>query len=108
MKIKKSELIKITKEVANKVIRNKILAENSDFTSIRRIKHLAEEAAINFEDVIVKELKLKHPDQLTPEAQTAYNEIVDELKTKISEVVVAAVNKLQPFPRETGPEKIQK
>ena len=96
MKIKVSELKQLVTEMANK-----ILGENADFTASRRIQHLAEEASMNFEDVIVKELKLMHPDKMSPEVQKAYIEITNGMKSKISSVVNETLEKLQNFPRET-------
>lgn len=96
MKIKLSEIEALIKEAADKVIK-----ENGDYTATRRIQHAAAEAAMNFEDVIVKELKLIHPDKMAPEVQQAYTAITDGMSKKILSAVLDALNKLETFPRES-------
>lgn len=96
MKVKQSELDAIVKEVADRIS----LKETADFTATRRIQHAAAEASMNFEDIIVKELKLIHPDKMAPEVQQAYTAITDGMQKKIISAVLDALSKLENFPRE--------
>jgi len=55
---------------------------------------------MNFEDVIIKQLKLIHPDKMSPEVQEAYIKIMEEMKSKVVRAILDALSKLESFPRE--------
>ncbi len=98
MKIKQSEFEKMVESIADRI---KPIQENADFTAVRRIQHAAAEASMNFEDVIVKQLKLIHPDKMAPEVQEAYVAITESMKQKVIAAILEALNKLETFPRES-------
>jgi hypothetical protein len=97
MKIKQKDF----RQIVENIIKEKfsILFENQDFTATRRLTHSATKVAMDFENEIVKELKLTIPDQMSPELQNAYNNIMSEMQKKICNAVIESLTALQKFPR---------
>ena len=67
--------------------------------AVRRINHLAAETALDFEDTILGNLNIIPPDEMSPELQDAYKNIMGEMQRKVCAAVVDALQHLQKFPR---------
>lgn len=97
MKIKQSEMQKLVETIVENRIKS--LKENRDFSAARRLNHMAAETAMEFEGSIVNELKIIPPDELSPELQDAYKNIMGEMHKKVCAAVLEALYHLQKFPR---------
>lgn len=97
MKIKESEFKKLVNSIAEAKI--KALKENADFTAARRINHMAAEAALDFEETILGNLNIVSPDEMSPELQDAYKNIMGDMQRKVCSAVIDALQHLQKFPR---------
>jgi putative lipoic acid-binding regulatory protein len=95
MKITHKEL----KEMIDKAVR-KNLQEGSTFSARRVIDAVAGDASREFEKQIVQNLGIVDPDELRPEMQAKYLEIVGEMEKGFKNAVRAAVKKLQNFPKK--------
>ena len=97
MKIRESELKKLASKIAE--VKFQKLTENTNLTAQRRLVSMAEQMVMEFEADIIKEFNIVNPDNMDPEVQHAYINIVGAMQKKISTAVVEALDKLQAFPR---------
>lgn len=100
---------KISKTVLETMIKESIkkkLLESNNFTALRQLKHQAVSTSMAFESNIQSELNLMDPDQLSPDLQKKYYEIVDQLKDNIVNSVLNTSKLLASFPKnETASKK---
>lgn len=66
----------------------------------REIIALMDQTSRSFEQEIIKTFKLQNPDNLSPELQRAYLEIVEGMKAKMVAAAMEAVQGLIKFPRQ--------
>ena len=95
MKVKKTEL----QEMVRKIVQKKLF-EGTDFSARRRVAALAKNASMEFENTIVSELGVVHPDQLSEPLQRKYYEIVKTMESEIVKSAMDAVSRLTMFPKE--------
>lgn len=95
MKVKKTEL----KEMIQRIVQQK-LNEGSDFSARRRVAAQAKNASMEFENTIVSELNVMHPDTLSEPLQRKYYEVVKNMESLIVKAAMEAVSKLAMFPKE--------
>ena len=75
------------------------LNEANDLTARRQIIQSAQTTSMTFENDIVKLLNLVPPDNLPPETQKRYLEVVKNLENAFVLAVADAVKELSRFPR---------
>jgi hypothetical protein len=78
----------------------KTLLESSHFSAMRNIEHMAASTSMEFEKSIVDALGLMNPDNMQPELQAKYFQIVTTMKDGIKSTVMDAAKQLVSFPRQ--------
>lgn len=76
------------------------LSEIASYTAVRSLKIKAQEAALKFEESIVKELGLVHPDKMDELSQQVYHQATTKLMDALTSSVVDAVQALEGLPKE--------
>ena len=76
------------------------LNELAAYTALRNLQVQAEEAALKFEEQIVKQLGLIHPDKMDPVAQRVYHQATTKLMTVFRSAIVDTVQEMQGLPKE--------
>jgi len=82
------------------------LSESSDLFARREIMASLETVIMKEieRNIIIKSLDIVDPNKMSPQLQSKYMDIVDEMKTSISDAIKQAVLKLTPFPRNSQQE----
>lgn len=104
----KNKIVKITKnklaEAISKGVRtmmeNQVVGGSNHFTALRSIEHMATSASMEFENNLCDALGLINPDNMHPEHQTKYFQIVNTMKEGIVNSVMNAAKQLIGFPKE--------
>ena len=76
------------------------LKELAQYTAVRNLQVNAESAALKFEEQIVKELGLIHPDKMDPISQRVYHQATTKLMQVFRSAVVDTVREMQGLPKE--------
>ena len=97
-KITKSKLAEIVK----KTVRQSVLKEDSQFTALRSIEHLAAGTSQEFEKDIAKALGMAEPDTLQPELQGKFYAVVKAMEDEIKAATISAARKLSAFPKASS------
>lgn len=96
-KISKTSL----QEAIKKAVQTEVakLTESNHFSAMRQIEHMASSTSMEFEKNILDALTLENPDNMQPELQQKYFQIVQTMKSGIREAVMDAAKQLVSFPR---------
>ncbi len=70
-----------------------------DIKAERRLELIAEEAAVDLEDPIINKLKLVDPNQMSPEDQELYIQVMNVMQEKVTAAVLEAVSQLSSLPK---------
>jgi hypothetical protein len=96
-KISKTSLEEaIAKAVKSEVTK---LMESNHFSAMRQIEHMASSTSMEFEKNILDALALENPDNMQPDVQHKYFQIVQTMKDGIRAAVLGAAKQLVSFPR---------
>lgn len=75
------------------------LLESNHFSAMRQIEHMASSTSMDFEKNILDALGLENPDNMQPQLQRKYFQIVQTMKKGIRQSVLEAAKQLISFPR---------
>jgi hypothetical protein len=70
-----------------------------DIKAERRLELIAEEAAVDLEEPIISKLKLVDPNDMSPEEQEMYIEVMNVMQEKVTAAVLEAVSQLSSLPK---------
>jgi len=99
-------MTKTTKRISSKrlsetiqtLVKLAILREGTHFTAMRNIEHMAASTSMDFEKTITDALGLVNPDDMQPEIQEKYYEVVTRMKDQIRKAALEAAKDLISFP----------
>lgn len=74
-------------------------SKGRDVRAERRLELIAEEAAVDLEDPIVAKLNLVDPNDMNPEDQEKYIEVMNIMQDKVTAAVLEAVSQLSSLPK---------
>jgi hypothetical protein len=74
-------------------------SKGRDVRAERRLELIAEEAAVDLEDPIVAKLNLVDPNDMSPEDQEKYIEVMNVMQDKVTAAVLEAVSQLSSLPK---------
>ncbi|TXH11325.1 MAG: hypothetical protein E6R04_01725 [Spirochaetes bacterium] len=96
-KISKTSL----EEAISKAVQSEVakLLESNHFSAMRQIEHMASSTSMEFEKNILDALGLENPDNMQPELQQKYFQVVQAMKAGIRSSVLDAAKQLISFPR---------
>lgn len=86
------------KEMVGALLEFDLLGKKNPIMAKREIIAMMDSTSRNFEREIIKTFNLKDPDELTPELQRKYLEIVEGMKGKLVSAAMEAVQQLISFP----------
>ena len=86
------------KEMVTALLEFDLLGKKNPIMAKREIIAMMDSTSRNFEREIIKTFNLKDPDDLQPELQRKYLEIVEGMKTKLVAAAMEAVQQLIAFP----------
>jgi len=112
MKIKESKL----REAIRKIVEQKILKEEEEmiqkpsatqhgaehlnhFMAARTLKIAAEQAALDFEKQIVKEMGIQDPNAMDATSQRLYHQVMQKMHRSVANSVILAVQELSSLPK---------
>lgn len=90
------------KEMVISLLENNLLGKKNPIMAKREIIAMMDSTSRNFEREIVKTFNLRDPDELTPELQRKYLEIVEGMKSELVAAAMKAVQQLINFPTNDG------
>jgi len=70
-----------------------------DIKAERRLELIAEEAAVDLEEPIINKLNLVDPNDMSPEDQEMYIEVMNIMQEKVTAAVLEAVSQLSSLPK---------
>lgn len=70
-----------------------------DIKAERRLELIAEEAAVDLEEPIINKLNLIDPNEMSPEDQEKYIEVMNVMQEKVTAAVLEAVSQLSGLPK---------
>lgn len=87
-------------EAIQTIVKQVVLQEGTHFTAMRNIEHMAASTSMEFEKTITDALGLMNPDNMQPQLQAKYYEIVTRMKDQIRQAALDAAKGLISFPRQ--------
>ena len=95
-----SEDMEVSDETEQEVEKSPVSKSSGrDIKAERRLELIAEEAAVDLEAPIVTKLNLVDPNEMSPEDQGKYIEIMDIMQEKVTAAVLEAVSQLSSLPK---------
>lgn len=91
------EVVEEVEEVATEPVAKAV--GSRDVKAERRLELIAEEAAVDLEEPIITKLKLVDPNQMSPEDQEKYIQVMDVMQEKVTAAVLEAVSQLADLPK---------
>lgn len=86
------------KEMVGALLEFDLLGKRNPIMAKREIIAMMDSTSRNFEREIIKTFNLRDPDELTPELQRKYLEVVEGMKGKLVSAAMEAVQQLISFP----------
>lgn len=87
-------------EAIQKLVKQAVLQEGTHFTAMRNIEHMAASTSMEFERTIIDALGVVNPDNMQPELQAKYYEIVSQMKEDVRQAALEVAKALISFPRQ--------
>jgi hypothetical protein len=94
MKVTKSQLKQMVREAVKGQLNKGKLNEDTGFMSRRTLLHKASEAALKFEQEVIKTLGLADPDKMDVEKRKLYLEIMRRMEHSVKKAVATAIIEL--------------